>query len=977
MKRKTIATLISIILVLQTLVPIASLAQEKIIEEPEIKQEVKTETDNQEKQEYSELYKEWLKLSDEEKKSTIEPSKYDIPLSSFDLTAPENLPEKYNLKDHIMIQVKNQGAYGTCYAFSSIKALETNLALTTGEYYDFSEMHFAYLSSTQLGGTRQNSNTEEITSEGGTFYDFEHYVESGKGPVYETEVPYQEYEEKDYDMLKSKIAKKTVTQWADFPTISKYTNTTDAEKEQVRNKVKEHITKYGSVYASIYTNKGAMNSNIYSSPDKDEFSDHAISIVGWDDNYSRENFDEENRPTKDGAYIALNSWGKYNENGGYIYISYEDALVTESMHGIVKVEDAKNEINQYEINDNKETPVYSTTYDMNIIKEQLGIKENTVYIKNEYKRNKQETEYLTQVMIPARDGASCEIYVDNRKNGLANEQLVKKVEKLSNGNNIIKLDNAVELNNSSFTIKVKYIASKEVVDENLDMGEYNLPIYLPIGETPNLSKYSENGIDWSSLNYTTNNSKASSYIVAGVGESTIQVGNMNTKNYIIKDEEKEFQIPVNIEKYDSNQKNLNVKITKDGKDVSSNFTISGKEIVNKLANVKISVPENLEKGCYIVEISYNGTTRYKVITKGDAFEISLSDYWYREDNILKNTFYISDNDSISGKKDFAVSIEKDGKDVTNQFIIKKTLDDYSGMNFELQYSENQAVETGEYILKVVCNGNYEKKVKFKILNMFFVDEYYNNFLETESQNDYNILIEDTSTGKVISDGEEPTDRTKLKEGIYYKIKIYKNFYRQKSNYEKYYQTYVYKKDGIVYITPDKNEVNKTQQTKLDCYLPDGTKDETKSDKASIKVLNNNVIIRINNDMKSNKGYCTETAFIPYEGNMSTKQILDDINSSKTVKFYDKDNKAIENDTILKTGMKLEVGQEKYEVVVKGDLSGDGEINVLDLAKIKYHLIQEIPLKGAYLEAAKVYANEDVGISDMVAIIQHIIGMESL
>ena len=87
MKRKTIATLISIILVLQTLVPIASLAQEKIIEEPEIKQEVKTETDNQEKQEYSELYKEWLKLSDEEKKSTIEPSKYDIPLSSFDLTA--------------------------------------------------------------------------------------------------------------------------------------------------------------------------------------------------------------------------------------------------------------------------------------------------------------------------------------------------------------------------------------------------------------------------------------------------------------------------------------------------------------------------------------------------------------------------------------------------------------------------------------------------------------------------------------------------------------------------------------------------------------------------------------------------------------------------------------------------------------------------------------------------------------------------
>ena len=31
--------------------------------------------------------------------------------------------------------------------------------------------------------------------------------------------------------------------------------------------------KYGSVYASIYTNGGEMASNIYSSPEKDEFAD--------------------------------------------------------------------------------------------------------------------------------------------------------------------------------------------------------------------------------------------------------------------------------------------------------------------------------------------------------------------------------------------------------------------------------------------------------------------------------------------------------------------------------------------------------------------------------------------------------------------------------------------------------------------------------------------------------------------------------
>ena len=54
---------------------------------------------------------------------------------------------------------------------------------------------------------------------------------------------------------------------------------------------------------------------------------HAVAIVGWDDNYSKDNFNSDMRPTKDGAYIALNSWGTAYGNKGYYYISYEDKYV--------------------------------------------------------------------------------------------------------------------------------------------------------------------------------------------------------------------------------------------------------------------------------------------------------------------------------------------------------------------------------------------------------------------------------------------------------------------------------------------------------------------------------------------------------------------------------------------------------------------------------------------------------------------------
>ena len=40
------------------------------------------------------------------------------------------IPEKFNLADHINLTVGNQGSYGLCWDFASMKSLETNLMLT-------------------------------------------------------------------------------------------------------------------------------------------------------------------------------------------------------------------------------------------------------------------------------------------------------------------------------------------------------------------------------------------------------------------------------------------------------------------------------------------------------------------------------------------------------------------------------------------------------------------------------------------------------------------------------------------------------------------------------------------------------------------------------------------------------------------------------------------------------------------------------
>ena len=78
---------------------------------------------------------------------------------------------------------------------------------------------------------------------------------------------------------------------------------------------------------------------------------------------------------------------------------------------------------------------------------------------------------------------------------------------------------------------------------------------------------------------------------------------------------------------------------------------------------------------------------------------------------------------------------------------------------------------------------------------------------------------------------------------------------------------------------------------------------------------------------------------------------------------------------LTTGCKISFKTgESYEVVIYGDLTGDGNINGADLLKMRQYLLGQTTLEGAYLEAAHVYTlSGKVNGADLLKLRQHLLG----
>lgn len=260
------------------------------------------------------------------------------PFAPFDAAT---LPEAYDSVElGYITSVKNQNPLGTCWAFSTLSAIETSMIMqgyADSVTADYSERHLSYFAHTP--NTYTNDGDESYTSSNG-YYDGDHqyyaaqYLAGWQGAAAEEDFPY--IQDKDMPNLDESDRYTSVAHLQDFYII--------AEED-----VKSAVMEYGSVVCAYYDNKDYYSKNNAYYQNVSTSSNHAVTIVGWDDNYALSNFDSlPSKPQNPGAWKIKNSWGTSWGDLGYFWISYEDLSIGDFMAVNAEPADNYNVIHQYD-----------------------------------------------------------------------------------------------------------------------------------------------------------------------------------------------------------------------------------------------------------------------------------------------------------------------------------------------------------------------------------------------------------------------------------------------------------------------------------------------------------------------------------------------------------------------------------------------------------------------------------------------------
>lgn len=255
---------------------------------------------------------------------------------------------------------------GSCWAYSALAAAESNLIKKgyTDSSIDLSEFQLIYFMNHEnidpLGNytkdTKDSGKTmTELFNQGGSPKAAVSFLSKWTGPVLESQAPVirtalpgggwvDEADQMDAVVLGQELCANS-SNWH-----FKGAKYCDYDVDHIDN-IKELITNYGGV-SMCYYDDGKHYS--YTCPGEGEdanyyfankaAANHAVEIVGWDDNYSKDNFKHAGTdvklPEADGAWLVKNSWAEvripdpyvYNEaykSSGYFWLSYYDKTICE------------------------------------------------------------------------------------------------------------------------------------------------------------------------------------------------------------------------------------------------------------------------------------------------------------------------------------------------------------------------------------------------------------------------------------------------------------------------------------------------------------------------------------------------------------------------------------------------------------------------------------------------------------------------
>jgi len=222
---------------------------------------------------------------------------------------PSPLVDRFDWRESgVLTPIKNQGACGSCYAFAAVASFESRVLIDGGGTYDFSENN---IKECEYFGS---------SCSGGNYWRVANHL-AAVGTVLETCDPYVAA---NVTCKTTCPAVKTLLDWREF------SHDTPASVAAI----KAYLQTYGPIYTAMYAGSGdAWNTefNNYNGSYTLYYagagsSNHAVLIVGWDDNLTHAG--------GTGGWIVRNSWGAswggscgYGTERGYFYIAYGSAQI--------------------------------------------------------------------------------------------------------------------------------------------------------------------------------------------------------------------------------------------------------------------------------------------------------------------------------------------------------------------------------------------------------------------------------------------------------------------------------------------------------------------------------------------------------------------------------------------------------------------------------------------------------------------------
>ena len=240
------------------------------------------------------------------------------------------LPSKYSMVDRgYLPAVRNQGSEGSCWAHAGMAMAESSMikqGYASASSVDYSEKHLAWFAvgatapqGDSLYGDFSGLGAPTAYSAGGNMVDIMFTMMSWIGAEEESNVPYADFNSGVDESYR-------YHSYAHLQNVNLY-------DEKDINSIKEAIMRDGAVQISYYASSNYLTKNsgeytAYYCPNG-YTSNHSITVVGWDDNFSKSNFRTGGTPNNDGAWLCRNSWGSTWGTSGYFYLSYNDATVGE------------------------------------------------------------------------------------------------------------------------------------------------------------------------------------------------------------------------------------------------------------------------------------------------------------------------------------------------------------------------------------------------------------------------------------------------------------------------------------------------------------------------------------------------------------------------------------------------------------------------------------------------------------------------